>query len=103
MRILLLCLFLLAPALAEPQTDDIKVFMEPNGTLRLENPPPREVELQPTLSRDDPPEITVYSNWMWYNPWDDPAWLYLYGQYPQPFNPSFWPGPDPWLPGYPCW
>ncbi len=99
----MLCLLLLAPALAEsPEKDAIKVYMDPSGQLHLENPPAQEVELQPTLSRDEPPDVTVYSNWMYYNPWNDPAWLYLYGQYPT-LDPGFWPGYDNWLTPYPCW
>lgn len=102
MRVLLLCLLLLAPVLAEE--DAIKVYVDKSGQLHLENPPAREIELQPTLSRDEPPDITIYSNWLWYNPWDDPAWLYLYGQYPDPWGPSFWPGPDPFYPvPFPCY
>lgn len=103
MRVLLLGLLLLVPALADPPADTIKVYVDPSGQLHLENPPAREVELQPTLPRDEPPQATVYRNWLWYDPWDDPAWLYLYGQYPQPYGPSFWPGPDPFLTPYPCW
>ncbi|MCE7870240.1 hypothetical protein DYH09_07660 [bacterium CPR1] len=102
---LLLVLLLALPVEAQPPAEtqpesgaeEIRVYLDPGGELRLENPPAQEIELTPTLSRNEPPSYTVYPNWLWYDPWEDPGWLYLYGRYPTPFDPDYWPGPNGWL------